>query len=85
MTVEEDHLRLTLKSLSVTRCRSYRWEAVKAVIELQEKIVKTLLKLTVDKNANTYADARCLLTSICDFEFVFGLNVLAEGDLMQRQ
>ena len=75
--VEEDHLRLTLKSLSVTRW-SCRWEAVKAVIEQQEKIVglQTLLKLSVGKSAKTYADARCLLTSMCDFEFVFGLNVL---------
>ena len=39
MAVEEDHLRLTLKSLSVTRW-SCRWEAVKAVIEQQERIVK---------------------------------------------
>lgn len=30
----------------------------------------------MNKNAKTYADARCLLTSICEFEFVFGLNVL---------
>ena len=75
MAVEEDHLRLTLKSLSVTRW-SCRWEAIKAVIEQQERKVKTLLKLSVDKNAKTYADTRCLLTSICDFEFVFGLNVL---------
>jgi hypothetical protein len=35
-----------------------------------------LPKLSADKNAKTYADARCLLTSIRDFEFVFGLNVL---------
>ena len=45
--VEEDHLRLTLKSLSVTRW-SCRWEAVKAVIEQLERIVKTLLKLSED-------------------------------------
>jgi hypothetical protein len=81
MNVEEDHLRLTLKSLSITRW-SCRWEAVKAVIEQQERIVKTLLKLSVDKNAKTYADARCLLTSLCDFEFVFGLHVLK---VMQHQ
>jgi hypothetical protein len=73
--VVEDHLRLTLKSLSVTR-RSCRWEAVKAVIEQQERIVKTLLKMSVDKNAKTCANAWCLLTSICDFEFVFRLYVL---------
>ena len=30
----------------------------------------------MDKNAKTYADARYLLTSMCDFEFVFGFNVL---------
>ena len=66
MNVEEDHLRLTLKSLSVTRW-SWRREAVKAVIEQQERIVKTLLKLSVDKNAKTSANARCQLTSMCDF------------------
>lgn len=75
MNVEQDHLRLTLKSLSVTSW-SCRWESFKAVIVQQERIVKTLLKLLVDKNAKTYADARCLLTSVCDFEFVFRLNVL---------
>ena len=52
MAVEEDHLRLTIESLSVTGW-SGRWEAVKAVIEQQERIVKTLLKLSVDKNAKT--------------------------------
>ena len=56
MAVEEDHLRLTLKSLSVTRW-SCHWEDKKAVFEQQERIVETLLKLSVDKSAKTYADA----------------------------
>ena len=73
--VEEDNLRLTLKSLSFTRW-SFRWEAVKSVIELLKRIVRTLLKLSEDKNAKTFADARCLLTPISDFEFVLGLCVL---------
>ena len=84
MAVEEDHLRLTLKSLSVTRW-SCRWEAVKAVVEQQERIVKTLLKLSVDKNAKTYADARCLLISVCDFDRVCFRIKRAEADLMQHQ
>ena len=43
-------------------------------------MVQTLLKLSVDENAKTYADSRCLLTSVCDFEIVFGLNVLKLTD-----
>ena len=55
--VELDHLKLTLKSLSVTRwwCR---WEAVKAVTEQMERIVKALILLANDKDPKTYSDSR---------------------------
>ena len=75
--VEEDYfrLRMTLKSLTVARWPC-RWKAVKYIIEQLEGIVRTLLKLSEDKNAKTYGDARCLLKSICDVEFVLGLSAL---------
>ncbi len=73
--VELDHLKLTLKSLSVTRW-SCRWEAVKAVTEQIERIVKALILLANDKDPKTYTDSRSLLNAICDFEFVLGLCVL---------
>jgi hypothetical protein len=44
--VDESHLRLTLKSLSATRW-SCHWEAVKAVVEQLERIVKSLLAHTI--------------------------------------
>ena len=65
----------SLKSLSITRW-ACRWEAVKAVSEELERVVKTLLKLTQDKDSKTHADARSLLNAICSFEFIFGLNLL---------
>ena len=72
---EEENYKQTLKSLSVTRW-SCRWEAVKAVYNQMERIVKTLLKLSSDKDPKTYRDSRSLLTSLCDMDFIFGLCVL---------
>ena len=34
------------------------------------------MKLSEDKDAKTYMEARSLLTAICNFEFLFGLCVL---------
>ena len=73
--VAGEGLKLTLKSLSVTRW-SCRWEAVKAVDEQMERIVKALLTLSSDTDPKTYSDSRSLLTAICDLEFLFGLCVL---------
>ena len=73
--VDSDHLALTLKSLSDTRC-SCRWEAVKAVTEQMSKIVKVLLVFTNDKDKRMYTDSRALINAICDFDFVFGLTLL---------
>ncbi len=73
--VEDENYKQTLKSLSVTRW-SCRWEAVKAVYNQMERIVKTLLKLSSDKDPKTYRDSRSLLTSLCDMDFIFGLCVL---------
>ena len=73
--VELDHLKLTLKSLSVTRW-SCRWEAVKAVTEQMERIAKALISLANDKDPKTYTYSRSLLNTICDFEFVLGLCIL---------
>lgn len=63
--VAGEGLKLTLKSLSVTRW-SCRWEAVKAVDEQMERIVKALLTLSSDTDPKTYSDSRSLLTAICD-------------------
>ena len=73
--VENEHLALTLKSLSITRW-SCRWEAVKSVHEQIERIVKALIQLGDDKDPKTYSESRALLTAICDFEFILGLCVL---------
>ena len=70
--VDDDHLLLTLKSLSETRW-SCRWEAVKAVSEQMRKIIRALLKFSSDKDKKTYTDSRALINAVCNFEFVFSL------------
>ena len=72
--VDSDHLVLTLKSLSDTRW-SCGWEVVKAVTEQMWKIVRALLIFANDKDKRTYTDSRALINAICDFDFVFGLNL----------
>ena len=72
---EECCLLTTLKSQSVTRW-SCRWEAVKAVDQQLERIVKALLVLSTDRDAKTCTESRSLLHGICDFQFVLGLCVL---------
>ena len=72
---DEEHVALTIKSLSVTRW-SCRWVAVKAVVEQMPKIIEALLTLSKDRDPKTYSDSNSLLRSICDFQFVFGLVVL---------
>ena len=56
---EEGNLVKTLKSQSVTRW-SCRWEAVKAVDQQLERIVKALLVLSTDKDVKTYSESRSL-------------------------
>ena len=73
--IDEDHINLTLKSLSVTRW-SCRWEAVKAADEEMPRIIQALLTLSKDRDPKTYTDSMTLLNAICDFKFVFGLVVL---------
>ena len=73
--VDDDHLLLTLKSLSETRW-SCRWEAVKAVSEQMRKIIKALLIFSSDKDKKTYKDSRALVKAVCDFEFLAGLILL---------
>ena len=65
----------TLKSQSVRRW-SCRWEAVKAVDQQLERIVKALLVLSTDKDVKTYSESRSLLHAIYDFQFILGLCVL---------
>ena len=72
--VDDDHLLLTLKSLSETRC--CRWEAVKAVSKQMGKIIRALLIFSSDKDKKTYTDSRVLINAVCDLEFVFGLILL---------
>ena len=74
-TPANDKFKLSVKSQSITRW-SCRWEAVKAVYEQLERIVKSLLTLSNDKDSKTYSDARSLLTAISAFQFVFGLCLL---------
>ena len=40
------------------------------------KIIDALIRLSGDKDPNTYRDNNSLLHSICDFRFVFGLMLL---------
>ena len=60
---ENEKYKQTLKSLSVTRW-SCRWVAVKSVYYQIERIVKTLLELSSDKDSKTYTDSRALLVAI---------------------
>ena len=75
LEIEEDHINLTLKSLSATRW-SCRWEAVRAVVEQITRIVQALISCSDDRDPTTYTDSNALLNSICDFNFVFGLLLL---------
>ncbi|CAB4033056.1 zinc finger MYM-type 1-like [Paramuricea clavata] len=75
--VEDEDVTLTIKSQSATRW-SCRWAAVKAVVNQLPKIIEALLSLSKDRDPKTYNDSNSLLNSICDFRFVFGLNVLKE-------
>ena len=72
---EQCSLLTTLKFQSVTRW-SCRWEAVTAVDQQLERIVKALLVLSTDRDAKTCSESRSLLHGICDFQFVLGLCVL---------
>ena len=53
--VKGEGLRLTLKSLSVTRW-SCRWETVKTVYGQMKRIVKAVLALLSDKDPKTYSE-----------------------------
>jgi hypothetical protein len=76
LEIEEDHINLTLKSLSATRWLC-RWEAVRAVVEQITRIVQALISCS---DPTTYTDSNALLNSICDFNFVF---VIAKGCLVK--
>ena len=65
-----DHVNLTLKSSSAARW-SCRWEAVRAVVEQITRI-----SCRDDRDPKTYTDSNALLSSICAFDFVFGLLLL---------
>ena len=75
--VEGELLSLSLKSLSETRW-ACRYEAMCAVDEQLERIMKMLAFLVLDKylDAKTSSDAQCLLGAICTFNFIFSLCVL---------
>ena len=51
---------------------------MQAVDEQQERIIKMLVFLVLDKysDAKTSSDAQCLLGTICTFNFIFSLCVL---------
>lgn len=72
---EECSLLTTLKTQSVTRW-SCRWEAVKAVDQQLERIVKALPVLSTNSDVKTCSKNHSLLHGICDFQFVLGLCVL---------
>ena len=75
--VEGELLSLSLKSLSETRW-ACRYEAMCAVDEQLERIMKMLAFLVLDKylDAKTSSDAQCLLGAISTFNFIFCLCVL---------
>ena len=72
---EDCSLLTTSKSQSVTRWSCW-WEAVNAIDQRLERIVKALLVLSTDRDAETCSESRSLLHGICDFQFVLGLCVL---------
>ena len=73
--VDTGYLARSLKSLSVTRW-SCRWEAVKSVNELLDRIVKALLLLSKSDEPNTSTESSSVLKSVCTFEFVLGVCIL---------
>ena len=56
--------------------QSCRWEAVRAVLEQMTRIIRTLTSYCDDRDLKLYTDSNTLLSSICDFKFVFGLILL---------
>ena len=67
--------KFTLKSQSGTRwvCS---YTSVKAVKTQIGAVAKTLLELVDDHDPKTSQESYSLLTAICDFEFLFGLETL---------
>jgi hypothetical protein len=63
LEIEEDHINLTLKSLSATRW-SCRWEAVRAVVEQITRIVQALISCSDDRDPTTYTDSNALLNQV---------------------
>lgn len=72
---DESEPYIKLKSMSETRW-ACRWEAVKAVEQQLVRMTLALMELSNMKDAKTSVDARGLLTSGCDLQFIFGLEVL---------
>ena len=75
VAADENSLVTTLKSQSKTRW-SCRWEAVKSVRGQLPQIISALLQLLNEPDCKTYTDSCALLNAVCDFNFVFGLNLL---------
>ena len=65
----------TLKSLSKTRWSAH-YESVKAVDEEIERIIKCLYLIVQECDAKSSSEAKALLGSVLDFEFIFGLSIL---------
>lgn len=65
----------TLKDQSDTRW-ACRYAAVKALLSSISSVIQALLTIQEDRTPKIVTDARCLLISICSFDFVISLLVL---------
>ena len=69
----ESALIRTLKSLSVTRW-SARYESLKGVKEELPRIICCLWSIVQECDSKSSAEAKSLLITVCDFEFILGLE-----------
>ena len=74
--VQGEDLKLMLHVKSLGTTWSCWLEAVKAIYRQMERTVKALLTLSSDKDPKTYFKSRTLLTTTCDWEFIFKLCLL---------
>ena len=73
--VDTNFLSLSLKSLSDTRW-ACRYDAMRAIDEQMERVIKVLILLSKDKDSKTSSDARSLLISFCNFDFILSHCIL---------
>ena len=64
-----------LKSFSDLR-RACRYDAIRAIDEQMERVIKVLIFLSKDKDSKTSSDGRSLLGSVCNFDYILSHCIL---------